>query len=99
MLTNVLKGVRIEDIKENKMSNQTENYIILKPIVERFSRIANEMTDDDIKNLIKSSLREQLSTIDIGRLVGYIIDEYFENQSNIESINDIIEKSIKDKFK
>ena len=81
------------------MSNQTENYIILKPIVERFSRIANEMTDDDIKNLIKSSLREQLSTIDIGRLVGYIIDEYFENQSNIESINDIIEKSIKDKFK
>ena len=81
------------------MSNQTENYIILKPIAERFSRIANEMTDDDIKNLIKSSLREQLDTIDIGRLVGYIIDEYFENQSNIESINDIIEKSIKDKFK
>lgn len=99
MLTNILKGVRIEDIKENKMSNQTENYIILKPIAERFNRIANEMTDDDIKNLIKSSLREQLATIDIGRLVGYIIDEYFENQSNIESINDIIEKSIKDKFK
>jgi len=81
------------------MSNQTENYIILKPIAERFSRIANEMTDDDIKNLIKSSLREQLDTIDIGRLVGYIIDEYFENQLNIESINDIIEKSIKDKFR
>jgi hypothetical protein len=35
--------------KEKIMSNQTENYIILKPIAERFNRIANSITDDEIK--------------------------------------------------
>lgn len=36
------------------MENKTESYIVLKPIAERFSRIANEITDADIKQLIKS---------------------------------------------
>ena len=31
------------------MENKTESYIILKPIAERFSRIANEITDDENK--------------------------------------------------
>ena len=40
--------------------NKTETYIVLKPIAERFSRISNEMTDDDIRNLIRKTMEEQL---------------------------------------
>ena len=28
------------------MSNQTESYIVLKPIAERFTRVASEITDE-----------------------------------------------------
>jgi len=33
------------------MKSQTENYIILKPIAERFNRIANSISDDEIRSL------------------------------------------------
>ena len=36
------------------MENRTESYIILKPIAERFNRIAKEISDEEIKNLIKN---------------------------------------------
>jgi hypothetical protein len=81
------------------MDNKTESYIVLKPIAERFSKIANEMTDDEIKSLIKSELREQIKLCDFGKLVGYIVDEYFEDETNIEKINNVIEESIKNKFR
>ena len=81
------------------MENKTESYIILKPIAERFSRIANEMTDTEIKDLIKSSLREQLRENEITRSVGFIIDEWFEDDKNIEFIKDAIEESIRNKLR
>lgn len=81
------------------MENKTESYIILKPIAERFNRIANEITDDEIKQLIKSELREQLRESGIARSVGFIIDEWFEDSKNVEFIKDAVEKSIRDKFK
>ena len=45
------------------MSKQTENYIVLKPIAERFNRIAKEISDDDIKYIIKDAMREQIKDI------------------------------------
>lgn len=81
------------------MSNQTESYIVLNPITERFTRIADEITDDEIKNLIISGLKEQLKSVDLGRLVGYIVEAYFEDETNIETIQNLIEESIKNKFK
>lgn len=81
------------------MENKTESYIILKPIAERFNRIANEITDDEIKNLIKSELREQLREIGIARNVGFIIEEWFEDSKNIEFIKDTVEESIKNKLR
>ena len=38
--------------------NQTENYIILKLIAERFNKIANSISDDEIKSLIKDEIRK-----------------------------------------
>lgn len=81
------------------MDNKTESYIVLKPIAERFNRIANEMTDAEIKDLIKLSLREQLMESGIARSVGFIIDEWFEDDKNIEFIKDTVEESIKNKLK
>lgn len=42
------------------MTQQSENYLILKPIAERFSRVASEITDDDIKYIIKQVMREKI---------------------------------------
>lgn len=81
------------------MENKTESYIILKPIAERFNRIAKEITDEDIKQLIKSELREQLRAYDFGYDVKVIMDEWFEDEKNVESVRNMIEKSIKDRFK
>ena len=81
------------------MENKTESYIVLKPIAERFNRIANEMTDAEIKDLIKSSLREQIKEIGIARSVGFIIDEWFEDDKNIEFIKNTVEESIKNKLR
>ena len=81
------------------MENKTESYIILKPIAERFSRIANEITDAEIKDLIKSELREQIKLYDFGHDVKIIVDEWFEEDKNVESVKGLIEQSIKDKFR
>lgn len=64
------------------MSNQAENYIILKPIAERFNKIASEITDEEIKSLIKSELREQIRKIDFTYEVKSIIEEYLDENSD-----------------
>lgn len=43
------------------MTEHTETYLILKPIAERFSRVAAEITDDDIKYIIKSVMKEKIA--------------------------------------
>ena len=81
------------------MENKTESYIVLKPIAERFNRIANEITDDEIKDLIKSSLREQIACIDLGSYLREVTDNYFDDDSQVEKIKKMIEESIKNKLR
>lgn len=35
------------------MTNQTQDYITLKPIAERFKEVANSISDEEIKSIIK----------------------------------------------
>ena len=64
------------------MTQQTENYLILKPIAERFNRVASEITDDDIKYMIKSLMKEKIAeSIDFS-VVSYIINEYIEDHKD-----------------
>ena len=64
------------------MTQQTENYLILKPIAERFNIVAREITDDDIKYIIKSLLKEKIAeTIDFS-VVSDIINEYLEDHKD-----------------
>ena len=69
------------------MPNQTESYIVLKPIAERFSRIASEITDEEIRTLIKSELSQQLKTINFKGLVGDTLGEWvLENEDTIKKL-------------
>ena len=52
------------------MNSQTENYIALKPIAERFNEIAKNMTDSEIKHVIVSVLEKQARSF---------CESYFEN--------------------
>ena len=59
------------------MTHQTENYIILKPIADRFNRVAAEITDNDIKYIIREVMKEKISeSIDFSvveeKLTGWI---------------------------
>ena len=81
------------------MENKTESYIVLKPIAERFNRIANEITDDEIKQLIKSSLREQIACMDLGNYLREVADNYFDSDENFDKIQKMIEESIKNKLR
>jgi len=85
-------------LKENEvMKSQTENYIILKPIAERFNKIANSITDDEIKSLIKDEMREQLKQINFSSQIEEIIFNYIDN--NQEDMLDLYKQELKNKFK
>lgn len=58
------------------MSNEVESYIVLKPIAERFSRVASEITDADIKQMIMSAMRERIERVVNFDEVSNVIDEY-----------------------
>lgn len=60
------------------MNKQAENYLILKPIAERFNRVASEITDDDIKYMITSLMKEKIAECIDFRVVSDIIDEYID---------------------
>ena len=78
------------------MSKETETYIILKPISERFNRIAKEMTDEEIKHLLKETIKEQISkTVDLWKAQD-IIDEFIDKHE--DDIKELTLKAIKDKL-
>lgn len=81
------------------MSEQTESYIVLKPIAERFSRVASEITDDEIKQIIKSELRNQVSKVNFGDILGEVVDDWFEQDDTGEFIWNTLQESIKNRLK
>jgi glyceraldehyde-3-phosphate dehydrogenase/erythrose-4-phosphate dehydrogenase len=79
------------------MEKQTENYIILKPIAERFNQVANQISDDEIKYIIKEAMKDQIKGIfDFTRLED-LTYEVIEN--NEESIKEMIADSISNRLR
>lgn len=76
---------------------RTETYIILKPIAERFNRIANSIRDEEIKSLIKEEMRNQLRQIDFRYEVESILSDFIEE--NKEKIIGLYEAELKNRFK
>lgn len=74
------------------MTEQTENYIVLKPIADRFNEIAKSFSDEEIRSIIKNTMREQISkAFDFDR-VQDIVNEYIDNHS--DDIAEMVGKSI-----
>lgn len=83
------------------MSNQTQDYITLKPIAERFKEVATTISDDEIKLLIKEELREQIRTqVDFGSTIAQWVEDMLnDDESWVELVIDCMKESIKNKFK
>lgn len=79
------------------MNKETENYIILKPISERFNEVSKNITDDEIKSLIFSVLRDKINEINFTYDINNIIKEYIDNHN--EDIIEIFSKGLKDRLK
>lgn len=79
------------------MSDQSTNYIVLKPIAERFNKVAKEISDDDIKDIIKKAMSEQIqNAFDFSR-IGDITETYIEEHQ--DEINQMIFSSIDNRMK
>ena len=69
--------------------SQVESYIVLKPISERFAKVANSITDAEIKEMIKSEMRNRIkesikqSVEDPMSGLGYIVEELIENNKDL----------------
>lgn len=82
------------------MTNQTQDYITLKPIADRFKEVAKSITDDEIKCMIKDELRNQIrEQVNFGFTVGQWIDDMLEDDDSwMELIKDCMKKCVKEKF-
>jgi hypothetical protein len=79
------------------MEKQTESYIILKPIAERFNRVAGEISDNDIKSIIKMAMVEQIKVAFNFNVIGTIVDSYIEEHE--EDIKNMVSESIGNRMK
>ena len=79
------------------MTQYTENYLILKPIAERFSRVASEITDDDIKYIIKQLMKEKIAEAIDFSVVQEKLTEWIDNNSDqvIHAMQDAISERLK----
>lgn len=78
------------------MTEYTENYLILKPIAERFSRVAKEITDDDIKYIIKSVMKEKIAEAIHFDDITYMLQEWVD--TNSETIIHAMQDSIAERI-
>ena len=74
------------------MTTETQNYLILKPIAERFNLIAKNISDEDIEYIIKSAMKEQIKNVFDFEKVSEIVDDYIDNHES--DIIDMTKKSI-----
>lgn len=75
-------GLMLKHLLGEKMTQQAESYLILKPIAERFSRVASEITDDDIKYIIKQVMKEKISDALDFSVVQEKLTDWVDNNSD-----------------
>lgn len=81
------------------MDSKTESYIVLKPIAERFNRIASEITDEEIKDLIKNEMKNQLRKYEFFDTVKIALEEIMEDEDFYVKINKMFMQAIEQRFK
>lgn len=84
------------------MTNQTQDYITLKPIAERFKKVAMTISDEEIKAIIIQELRKQICTqVDFGSTVAQWVDDMLEDDESYwtDLVISCMKESIRNKFK
>lgn len=80
------------------MTKQTEDYLSLKPLAERFQEVANRITDEELDYIIRSKIKEQVENqIDFssfGIAIEETIENWFEDNENCNFILDTLRESI-----
>lgn len=80
------------------MTKQTEDYLSLKPLAERFKEVANKITDEEIDYIIRSKIKEQIEEqIDfssLGIAIEETIENWFEDNENCNFVLDTLRESI-----
>lgn len=80
------------------MTKQTEDYLSLKPLAERFQEAANRITDEELDYIIKSKIKEQIEKqIDFssfGTAIEEVIENWFEDNENCNFVLDTLRESI-----
>ena len=81
------------------MTKQTEDYLSLKPLAERFQEAANRITDEELDYIIRSKIKEQIDEqIDFssfGTAIEEVIENWFEDNDNCNFILDTLRESVK----
>lgn len=80
------------------MTKQTEDYLSLKPLAERFQKAANRITDEELDYIIRSKIKEQIEKqIDfssLGTVMEEVIENWFEDNENCNFVLDTLRESI-----
>lgn len=81
------------------MTKQTEDYLSLKPLAERFREVANRITDEELDCIIQSKIKEQIEEqIDfssLGIAMEEVIENWFDDNENCNFVLDTLRESIK----
>ena len=81
------------------MTKQTEDYLSLKPLAERFQKAASRITDAELDCIIRSKIKEQIEEqIDFssfGTAIEETIENWFEDNENCNFVLDTLRESVK----
>lgn len=84
------------------MTKQTEDYLSLKPLAERFQEAASRITDEELGYIIKSKIEEQtekqiekqIDFSSFGTTMEEVTENWFEDNENCNFILDTLRESI-----
>ena len=80
------------------MTKQTEDYVSLKPLAERFRETANRITDKEldciIRSKIKKQIEEEIDFSSLGIAIEETIENWFDDNENCNFVLDTLKKSI-----
>lgn len=80
------------------MAKQTEDYLSLKPLAERFQKAASRITDEELDCIIRSKIKEQIENqIDFssfGIAMEETVENWFDDNENCNFVLDTLKKSI-----
>ena len=82
------------------MSKQTEDYISLKPIADRFREAAKSISDEELREIVKdglrSKVREELDCMELP--LEEIVESWFEDEKNVAWILNSLKEPLENRL-